>query len=162
MSPTLRMKSAELHTQEFLRIRCKFWDLHILMATTSFLFLYILRDCPVSLYGRLSPLVPGQVHRPQEYLIMGRQAFRRPAQHPEVLFHRLEEMFPSKGSLKRASQYTRKSPEKCTRCTFCPVSLYKNNCLEIWCWLFSVLKIVFQEDLEMFCNWVVDGLYFLK
>lgn len=30
--------------------------------------------------------MPGQVPRPQAYLILGRLAFRRPAQHPEVCF----------------------------------------------------------------------------
>ena len=60
-----------------------------------------------------------------------------PAQQSEVIFPQaetpLEEMFPSKGSLKRTSQpaYSEKSL-KCIHYTICPISLYKNS-LEVWC-----------------------------
>lgn len=109
-----------------------------------FLILCIPRAHPVPCYWRSSHWCLGGSAGPRN-IWSGKAGFQNTGPVSEVFFPQpetlLEELFPSKGSVKRASQpvYSEKSL-KCTRCIFCPVSLYENNCLEIWCWLFSVLK----------------------
>ena len=152
--------------QESLRLRCKVWDLRVPKVKTSPLFLHTLQE------ATLCPTIEGHCHLclgkspgPKNIWLRVRLACRMPTQHPQVFFRRLKlyrkRCFLQRDLLREPASIFGKVFKRYPL-YFYTVSLYKNNCLEIWCWLFGALQLVFQEDLERFSSWMVGGLYFLK